>query len=244
MIESFSKLLHLPVLASKNGQPVDELIIYIHWLMIVLFIATSSFRVSQVDAGDWPQILGPNRNGLAVDEVLADKWPDGNPKKLWEATVGSGFAGQGFVDQVTGHTPGMEISVVANRTLDGAAQAYRQIGIDDVAVVSTAAELDAAMAAHRPAIVAGSGVHLAAARDEISRLANTWGIPVATSIHGKGALAEDNPWSLGVAGANGARDYANDYLAAADATSQGRAVLEQVLRKDQVLLRLSEGLHI
>ena len=46
----------------------------------------------------------------------------------------------------------MEISVVANRTLDGAAQAFRQIGIDDVTVVSTAAELDAAMAAHRPAI--------------------------------------------------------------------------------------------
>jgi cytochrome c oxidase subunit 2 len=38
MIESFSKLLHLPVLASKNGQPVDELIIYIHWLMILLFV--------------------------------------------------------------------------------------------------------------------------------------------------------------------------------------------------------------
>ncbi|MFN8481870.1 MAG: thiamine pyrophosphate-binding protein [Anaerolineae bacterium] len=76
---------------------------------------------------------------------------------------------------------------------------------------------NALTAAHRPAIVAGSGVHLAAARDEISRLANTWGIPVATSIHGKGALAEDDPWSLGVAGANGARDYANDYLAAADA---------------------------
>lgn len=34
------------------------------------------------------------------------------------------------------------------------------------------------------------------------------------------------------------------YLAASDATDQGRAVLEQVLQKDQVLLRLSEGLRI
>ena len=38
MIEFFSKLLHLPVLASENGKPVDELIIYIHWLMIALFV--------------------------------------------------------------------------------------------------------------------------------------------------------------------------------------------------------------
>ena len=42
MIESliafFSKILHLPVLASENGKPVDELIIYIHWLMIALFV--------------------------------------------------------------------------------------------------------------------------------------------------------------------------------------------------------------
>jgi cytochrome c oxidase subunit 2 len=45
MIESFSKLLHLPVLASKNGKAVDELIIYIHWLMILLFIGWFAYFV-------------------------------------------------------------------------------------------------------------------------------------------------------------------------------------------------------
>lgn len=87
---------------------------------------------------------------IIVDKALQDRQAAGDPVRV--GLVGSGFAGQGFVDQVTGHTPGMEISVVANRTLDGAAQAFRQIGIDDVAVVSSAAELDAAMAARRPAI--------------------------------------------------------------------------------------------
>jgi cytochrome c oxidase subunit 2 len=38
MIETFQKLLLLPELASENGRPIDELIIYIHWLMILLFI--------------------------------------------------------------------------------------------------------------------------------------------------------------------------------------------------------------
>ena len=33
-----SKLLGLPVLASEHGRQVDDLIIYVHWLMIVLFV--------------------------------------------------------------------------------------------------------------------------------------------------------------------------------------------------------------
>lgn len=46
-----------------------------------------------VSAGDWPQILGPNRDGVAVDEQLADAWPDGGPKTLWQRDVGQGLAG-------------------------------------------------------------------------------------------------------------------------------------------------------
>ena len=36
--ESFGKILGLPPLASSNGQDVDNLIIYVHWLMLALFI--------------------------------------------------------------------------------------------------------------------------------------------------------------------------------------------------------------
>lgn len=87
---------------------------------------------------------------IIVDKALQARQDAGDPVRV--GVVGAGFAGQGFVDQVTGHTPGMEISVVANRTLDGAAQAFRQIGIDEFDVVATAAELEASMAARRPAI--------------------------------------------------------------------------------------------
>lgn len=44
-------------------------------------------------AGDWPQILGPHRNGIADDEKLAEEWPASGPVKKWEARIGSGFAG-------------------------------------------------------------------------------------------------------------------------------------------------------
>ena len=75
---------------------------------------------------------------------------------------------------------------------------------------------EALQRAERPAIVAGSGVHLSGAWSELARLAETTGIPVATTIHGKGTLSETSPHSLGVVGANGARDYANECLAEAD----------------------------
>ncbi len=44
-------------------------------------------------AGEWPQILGPNRNGIAQDETLADSWPASGLKVLWERRVGEGLAG-------------------------------------------------------------------------------------------------------------------------------------------------------
>ena len=43
--------------------------------------------------GDWPQILGPNRTGVAVDEALVDAFPRGGPKTLWSQEIGEGFAG-------------------------------------------------------------------------------------------------------------------------------------------------------
>jgi outer membrane protein assembly factor BamB len=48
-------------------------------------------------AGDWPQILGPHRNGEADDETLAEKWPADGPKTVWQMSVGRGFAGLAVV---------------------------------------------------------------------------------------------------------------------------------------------------
>ncbi len=41
----FHKLLGLPVLASKHGRDVDAFLIYIHWLMIALFIGWTVFFI-------------------------------------------------------------------------------------------------------------------------------------------------------------------------------------------------------
>lgn len=70
--------------------------------------------------------------------------------------------------------------------------------------------------AERPVIVAGGGVRIAGAWDELTRLAETCAIPVGTSINGKGSVPETSPISLGVVGGNGARPYANEVVASAD----------------------------
>lgn len=43
-------------------------------------------------AEDWPRWLGPRGDGISREVGLMDKWPDGGPRKLWQARVGIGFA--------------------------------------------------------------------------------------------------------------------------------------------------------
>lgn len=44
-------------------------------------------------AGEWPQILGPHRDGIAEKERLTDGFPKDGPKTVWSHEVGDGFAG-------------------------------------------------------------------------------------------------------------------------------------------------------
>ena len=61
---------------------------------VVLAITFCSFWASFGSGGDWPQLLGPERNGIAAaDERLADAWPVTGPRELWQRPVGSGYAG-------------------------------------------------------------------------------------------------------------------------------------------------------
>jgi outer membrane protein assembly factor BamB len=45
-------------------------------------------------ASDWPQILGPRRDGhAAADDKLAAAWPAAGPPVVWSRDVGAGYAG-------------------------------------------------------------------------------------------------------------------------------------------------------
>lgn len=57
-------------------------------------------QVTLVPAADWPQILGPTRNGVAADgEIPPVAWGALGPKFHWEIEVGRGFAGVAVADK-------------------------------------------------------------------------------------------------------------------------------------------------
>ncbi|MEC8867815.1 MAG: thiamine pyrophosphate-requiring protein [Pseudomonadota bacterium] len=85
-------------------------------------------------------------------------------------------------------------------------------GPDPIAVDEAAAVLSAA---ERPVIYAGQGVHYAEAWDELRTLAETWQIPVTTSLEGKSAFPETHPLSLGSGGRANPRTV-KTFLAEAD----------------------------
>ena len=43
-------------------------------------------------AADWPQLRGPNRDGISRETGLLKGWPAGGPKVLWKAPAGEGFS--------------------------------------------------------------------------------------------------------------------------------------------------------
>lgn len=73
--------------------------------------------------------------------------------------------------------------------------------IDDAAVLLSSAD--------RPLIIAGGGVRISGAWQELTELAELCAVPVGTSINGKGSIDELHPLSIGILGGNGARPYAN-----------------------------------
>jgi len=69
------------------------------------------------------------------------------------------------------------------------------------ALVEEAATLIAA--AERPLVIAGGGVLYSDAQEELERLAETFGLPVAETFAGKGAVREPAWWGLGGIGLEG-----------------------------------------
>jgi outer membrane protein assembly factor BamB len=61
-------------------------------LLVLLVIAVSAH------ADDWPQWLGPQRDGVWRETGLVKRFPKGGPKELWRIPIGGGYAGPAVVD--------------------------------------------------------------------------------------------------------------------------------------------------
>ncbi len=65
---------------------------------VVVMVAVLAIG-SQTEAGDWPQFLGPKRNGVSTEKGLITTWSRKGPRQIWQRKVGEGFAGP----VITGH---------------------------------------------------------------------------------------------------------------------------------------------
>lgn len=70
--------------------------------------------------------------------------------------------------------------------------------------------------AARPVLVCGGGVIISAAQPELLALAERLGAAVATTISGKGSIAETHPLAVGVVGSNGGVPQTRDIVDEAD----------------------------
>jgi acetolactate synthase-1/2/3 large subunit len=71
----------------------------------------------------------------------------------------------------------------------------------DLSRLEEAAEL--VCSSERPVLLAGNGVNVSRAFDELAEFSEKFGIPVATSLLGKGAIPDDHPNRVGMIGMHG-----------------------------------------
>ncbi len=82
-------------------------------------------------------------------------------------------------------------------------------------VTQVAKAIDLLLSAERPMIMAGGGVHISGAFNELQALAEMLMIPVVTTFKGKGVFPENHPLSLGPIGMHGHAE-ANKLITEAD----------------------------
>lgn len=113
----------------------------------------------------------------------------------------------------------MEVPAVSEQPQEGASASFPLDRVrPDSAATNRAAEV--LRSAEFPVVIAGGGVHLSGAVDELVELQDLAALPVATTNMGKGAVSELHELSIGVTGNAMSKDspqrLARDLLAKAD----------------------------
>jgi outer membrane protein assembly factor BamB len=60
---------------------------------ILIPVVVLLISIANVYAQEWPQYLGPTRNGVSPQKGLLRTWPEKGPEVLWTVNVGIGFGG-------------------------------------------------------------------------------------------------------------------------------------------------------
>ncbi|WPP52037.1 NAD(P)H-dependent oxidoreductase [Catalinimonas niigatensis] len=77
---------------------------------------------------------------IIVDKALQFREDIGNPIRV--AIMGAGYMSIGIVNQIIRYTPGMEVSVICNRSIEKAINCYQQAGVNQVVICNNERDLD------------------------------------------------------------------------------------------------------
>jgi hypothetical protein len=90
--------------------------------LCLLFFTIGISVVVGAKQQEWPQFLGPNRNGASNDESFAKGWLAGKLQERWRIPIGEGFSGIVVEGEIacTMDSDGKDEFVVSLRTADGA----------------------------------------------------------------------------------------------------------------------------
>jgi len=70
-----------------------ETLLMTRLLRVACFAILVSVLQQPVHAEDWPQWMGPNRDGTWTETGILTRFPEGGPKKLWSKPIAGGFSG-------------------------------------------------------------------------------------------------------------------------------------------------------
>jgi hypothetical protein len=77
----------LEITPHRQEQQVE--IEFVCLMRTLLFLLVSA----ALHANDWPQWLGPQRDGVWRETGIVEKFPEGGPKVLWRVKIGGGYTG-------------------------------------------------------------------------------------------------------------------------------------------------------
>lgn len=87
-----SRLSHRPA-GRRSHRRTTKFTLPVYILAVGLVLFSIGCRHSCARADDWPQFLGPARNGASTETGLRESWPREGPPLLWQKQIGAGFSG-------------------------------------------------------------------------------------------------------------------------------------------------------
>ncbi len=103
-----------------------------HQILAVLLFVAVVLPADFSHGDDWPQFLGPQRNGISAETGLLGEWPSGGPKEVWRVAGGVGMSGLAIRDGqlVTMVQRGGKQVVVSHNAETGKSNWQTEIGPD------------------------------------------------------------------------------------------------------------------